>query len=65
MNYIQLYHNLPPIKIFSEDRSAYINALNAAEEKDDIEIFREFIYSQMEKFLKEEIGKYRSMYRER
>lgn len=60
MNYIQLYHNQPLIKIFSEDRAEYINALNETEEKNNPEIFREFIASQQLKFFKAEIEKYRN-----
>lgn len=58
MNYIQLYHNEPLIKIFTEDRTAYINALNQAEEHENLEIFREFILNQEIKFLSAEIDKY-------
>ena len=59
MNYIQLYHNEPLIKIFTEDRAEYINALNLTEEKQDITIFREFICKQQIKFYKVEIEKYK------
>ena len=46
MNYIQLYHNEPLVKIFTEDRVEYINALNETEEKENPEIFREFVGKQ-------------------
>lgn len=59
MNYIQLYHQEPLIKIFTEDRSEYIDALNLAEEKEDISVFRDFICSQQIKFYKEEIAKFK------
>lgn len=59
MNYIQMYHNEPLIKIFTEDRAEYIDALNLTEEKEDISIFREFICSQQIKFYKNEIEKYK------
>lgn len=58
MNYIQMYHNEPLIKIFTEDRAEYLDALNSAEEKEDISIFREFICKQQIKFYKAEIEKY-------
>ena len=58
MNYIQMYHNEPLIKIFTEDRADYIDALNLTEEKEDISIFREFICKQQIKFYKNEIEKY-------
>ena len=38
-----MYHNEPLIKIFTEDRAEYIDALNLTEEKEDISIFRNFI----------------------
>jgi Fic family protein len=59
MNYIQMYHNEPLIKIFTEDRAEYIDALNLTEEKQDISIFRDFICSQQIKFYKNEIEKYK------
>jgi len=46
MNYIQLYHNEPLIKIFTEDRAEYIDALNQTEEQENLEIFRNFIVNQ-------------------
>jgi len=58
MKYIQLYHNEPLIKIFSEVRAAYINALNEADEQQNLTIFRQFIIQQQTKFLTEEIAKY-------
>lgn len=61
MNYVQLYHQEPLIKIFTEDRAAYIDALNQTEEQADLEIFREFIGRQQMKFLQEEISKYQKL----
>jgi Fic family protein len=61
MNYIQLYHNEPLIKIFTEDRVEYIDALNQTEEQENLEIFREFIINQEIKFLKAEIDKYKTI----
>ena len=63
MNFIVLYHSEPLIKMFTEDRTAYINALNEAEEQEDISIFRNFILSQEIKFLKAEIDKYKKINR--
>ncbi len=57
MNYIQLYHNEPLIKIFTEDRTEYIDALNDAEDKQDLNIFRNFICSQQIKLYQAEINK--------
>jgi Fic family protein len=61
MNYIQLYHNEPLIKIFTEDRTEYIDRLNETEEKENMEIFREFIGKQETKFLKAEIDKHKKL----
>lgn len=57
MNYIQLYHGEPLIKIFTEDRADYINALNEAEEKEDLNIFRDFVCLQQTKFYASELEK--------
>lgn len=57
MNYIQMYHNEPLIKIFSEDRAEYIDALNETEEKEDLSIFRNFICRQQIKFYEAELNK--------
>jgi Fic family protein len=64
MNYVQLYHNEPLIKIFTEDRAQYIDALNETEEKQNPEIFREFIAKQQIKFFKTEIEKYNGLQRD-
>ena len=58
MNYVQLYHGEPLIKIFTEDRADYIKALNETEEKEDIDVFRFFIASQQIKYYKAEIEKF-------
>lgn len=58
MNYIQMYHNEPLIKIFTEDRADYIESLNLTEEKEDISIFRDFVCKQQIKFYTTEIEKY-------
>lgn len=59
MNYIQLYHGEPLIKIFTEDRAEYIDSLNETEEKGDINIFRDFICRQQIKFYEVELSKYK------
>ncbi len=61
MNYILLYHNQPLLKIFTEDRVAYIDALNETEEKEDLEIFRRFTAQQYSKFLALEIDKHQKL----
>jgi Fic family protein len=59
MNYIQLYHGEPLIKIFTEDRAEYIDSLNETEEKGDLNIFRDFICRQHIKFYEAELSKYK------
>jgi Fic family protein len=61
MNYIQLYHNEPLIKIFTEDRAEYIDKLNETEEKENLNIFREFVVKQEIKFLNAEIDKHKKL----
>lgn len=61
MNYILLYHHQPLLKIFTEDRAAYIDALNETEEKEDPSIFRNFIAQQYSKFLQLEVDKHRKL----
>ncbi len=57
MNYIQLFHDEPLIKIFSEDRAEYIDALNKTEESEDLNVFRNFICRQQIKFFEAELDK--------
>jgi len=42
-------------KIFTEDRADYIDSLNATEEKEDLNIFRDFICRQQIKLYESEI----------
>jgi Fic family protein len=58
MNYIQLFHREPLIKIFTEDRAEYIDSLNETEDKGDIKIFRDFICRQQIKFYESELSKF-------
>ena len=59
MNYIQLYYKEPLIKIFTEDRAAYIDALNETENQGNPDIFRDFICLQQIKFYESELEKFR------
>ena len=59
MNYIQMYHSEPLVKVFTEDRAAYIDALNSTEELDDITIFRNFICEQQINFYETELEKFK------
>lgn len=58
MNYIQLFHGEPLIKIFTEDRAEYIDALNETEETGNPDVFREFICRQQIKFYEAELNKF-------
>lgn len=60
MNFVQMVHHEPLVKIFTEDRAEYIEALNQTEASDDISIFRDFICRQQIKFYETEIEKYQS-----
>lgn len=61
MNYVQLYHEEPLIKVFTEDRKEYLDALHQTDKTRDIDIFRQFICEQQIKFLENEIDKYQRM----
>ena len=58
MNMLQFEFGLIPTKILSEDKEEYIKALVATREDDDLEIFRTFMSSMMEKNLLSEIANY-------
>jgi len=58
MNYVLMYKDQPYVKIFTEDRAEYIDALNETEEKEDLSIFRNFICQQQNKFFKLEMEKH-------
>lgn len=55
MNYIQAWFNLPPSIVFKQDRIKYVEALESARNKEDIDNFYQFMYGQYSKFLKSEI----------
>jgi Fic family protein len=55
MNYIQQYHKIPLSVVFKEDKQEYFNALQETRKKEDISIFRVFMFSQTDKFLSEQI----------
>jgi Fic family protein len=61
MNYLQLYFGLPMSMVFKEDKAAYFEALQQTRLKEDISIFRNFMYSQYEKYLQLEIDKFEQM----
>lgn len=55
MNYVQQYHKIPLSVIYKEDKQDYFNALQETRKNEDISIFRDFMFSQTEKFLAEQI----------
>ena len=55
MNYIQQYHNLPLSIVYAEDKQDYFLALTETRKTEDIEIFRNFMFAQADKFLTEQI----------
>ncbi len=58
MNMLQFEFGLIPTKILKEDKEDYIKALVATRQDDDLDIFREFMSSMMERNLKNEISSY-------
>jgi len=55
MNYIQARYNLPLSIVFKQDRIKYVEALESARNKENIDVFYQFMYGQYSKFLKSEI----------
>lgn len=58
MNMLQFEFGLIPTKILKEDKEEYIKALVATRETDNLDIFRSFMSSMMEKNLQNEITIY-------
>ncbi len=58
MNYIQLIFSLPMAIVFKEHKALYFEALQETRQKEDISIFRKFMYVQYEKYLQTEIDKF-------
>jgi Fic family protein len=61
MNYLQELFGLPLTIVFKEDKADYFQALINTREKEDISIFRKFMYNQTAKYLQEEINKYKQL----
>ena len=57
MNYIQHFHKSPLTVVFEEDKQDYIKALENTRKEENINIFRNFMFSQSEKYFKTEIDK--------
>lgn len=56
MNYIQAYFKQPLTVVFKENKSDYYQALVKTREEENIQIFRDFMFSQAEKFFLEKIS---------
>ena len=57
MNYLQLFFKLPMSIAFKEDKAEYFDSLIQARKQKDVQIFRDFMCSQYEKYLTAEIAK--------
>jgi len=57
MNYILHYHSQPLAIVFKEDKSEYFKALEDSRTNNNIQYFRDFMYSQQVKYLSNEIKK--------
>ena len=56
-NFILHYHKKPLSVVFREDKGDYIHALEETRKKEDINIFRDFMFSQQTKYFEKEIQK--------
>ena len=61
MNFIQAAYKLPLAIVYSETKADYYQALIDTREKGDIQIFRNFMYSEYERMLNLEIEKFEDM----
>jgi len=58
MNYIQRVADLPMAIVYKEDKADYFTALEESRQQEDASIFKYFMYTQYERYLKEEMEKY-------
>lgn len=61
MNYIQAYFDLPLAIVHNESKAEYIEALISTREKDDIQIFRDFMTGEYTRLLETELSRYEEM----
>jgi hypothetical protein len=61
MNYIQAWCNFPLAIVRSENKAAYIQALIDTRQRENIEIFREFMAGEYAFLLNQEIEKFEEM----
>ena len=59
MNYIQFCYHLFPVKVFKEDREAYILSLRQCQEKGNNHSFMDFMAGQLKKSLSLEIERFK------
>jgi Fic family protein len=60
MNYLQQFFGLPLGIVFSEDKTEYFDALEAARNNEDLSFFRDFMFGQYAKHLRAEMEKFNS-----
>ncbi|MDD6777883.1 MAG: Fic family protein [Bacteroidales bacterium] len=58
MNHLQVEFGLIPTKVLTEDKAAYIEALNASREEESMQPFRIFMLQEHTKILADEIARY-------
>ena len=61
MNYLQLCFKLPMSIVFKEDKALYFDALQQTRKSENIQLFRNFMYVQYEKYLVQEIEKFEAI----
>jgi Fic family protein len=61
MNYIQHYYQLPMAIVFKEDKAEYIQALEDTRNKEDLDLFRNFMIQQYIKYLTQEVQNFRNI----
>lgn len=61
MNYIQAYYQLPLAIVHSENKAAYIQALVDTREKQDVQVFRDFMLGEYASLLTQEISRFEEM----
>ncbi len=61
MNFIQAWFNLPLAIVYSDNKTAYIEAIIKTKDTEDPEYFRQFMRNEYAVLLQEEINKYQQM----
>jgi hypothetical protein len=56
MNYIQEFCNQPLTVVFEDDRAEYFKKIEETRDKEDINIFRNFMFAQAKRFFEKEIA---------